>query len=307
MKFVIHRAKFGTQATVNLLNSDPVPVPLQPNAFTSTVSSNTVVVNHQSHGLVDGNTVHLSGVTSSNCVDIPAGDYEVTSTTIDTFSIAGTGNATVSGVFGGNTALIAGAVPFTHAMGTADIFTLPSTEASAQLQFKPIGTTTVRTIPVVNNDTASLPVEASSRVAGDTGMVVSLSSTRDTLSPTVDNHTAGLVCVHRRINNDVNNPKFVYVTQNIVYDNPSTALRMYVGAKLPGGSSMKVYYMLAETTNWVEITPTNPVINDDKAFREYEYRINNITTNGYKFKVVLLGDDPTNAPELIDFRTIALV
>lgn len=307
MKFVVHRAKFGKQATVNLFNSGPVPVPLQPNAFTSTVGSSTVVVNHRSHGLVDGDTVHLIGVTSSNGVDIPAGDYGVMSTTIDTFNIAGTGNATVSGVFGGDVALITGAVPFTHAMGTADIFTLPNTEASAQLQFKPIGSTTNVTIPVVNNDTAALPMEASSRIAGDTGIVVSLSSTRDTLSPTINNHTAGLVCVHRRINNDINNPKFVYVTQNIVYDNPSTSLRMYVGAKLPGGSSMRVYYMLAETTDWVEINPINPVINDDKAFREYEYRINNITTNGYKFKVVLLGDNPTNTPELIDFRTIALV
>lgn len=307
MKFVVHRAKFGKQATVNLFNSGPVPVPLQPNAFTSTVGSSTVVVRHQSHGLVDGDTVHLIGVTSSNGVDIPAGDYEVMSATIDTFNITGTGNAIVSGVFGGDAALITGAVPFTHAMGTADIFTLPNTEASTQLQFKPMGSSTNVTIPVVNSDTAALPVEASSRIAGDTGIVVSLSSARDTLSPTVDNHTAGLVCVHRRINNDINNPKFVYVTQNIVYDNPSTSLRMYVGAKLPGGSSMRVYYMLAETTDWVEITPINPVINDDKAFREYEYRINNITTNGYKFKVVLLGDNPTNTPELIDFRTIALV
>ena len=125
--------------------------------------------------------------------------------------------------------------------------------------------------------------------------------------------SSGVTLISKRVNNDLNNPIFTYVTQDIIFNNPSTTARLYIGAKLPGTSTMKVYYKLILTADeslsskpWVLMNPNNPLVNDSKVFTEYEYQLNNTSFIGYKFKVVLLSDDTINTPELSDFRSIAL-
>jgi len=108
-----------------------------------------------------------------------------------------------------------------------------------------------------------------------------------------------------------------YIMKRFVLDEPSTALKIFVGGNRVSGSDIKTYYRLQKVGDntpfekqlWTEATldkevPASP---DAYTFRDYEYTINNLDKFiAVQVKIVMLGDDTANPPRLKDVRVIAL-
>ena len=91
------------------------------------------------------------------------------------------------------------------------------------------------------------------------------------------------------------------------FDNPSTLARIFVGAKLPGNSTMKAFYMLEGSSSWVEMSPSSPIVNDSSAAAEYVYQISDAGSfGGFRLKIEMFSDDRSKYPSLKDVRLIAL-
>jgi hypothetical protein len=108
-----------------------------------------------------------------------------------------------------------------------------------------------------------------------------------------------------------------YVMQRFILAEPSTALKIFVGAMRVSGSDIKVYYRTLKVGDnttfddlvWHEASLDREVSAspDDSVFRDYEYTINNLDEfTAAQVKVALKGDDTANSPRLKDVRVIAL-
>lgn len=318
IKFVIHRAKFDTSSsehTVSFSGKPVINLPLSNNPLQSTLNSSIVTVKAKSHGIHTGQTFTLSGFVDSNGITSSAINKVQTalSVTTDYITFDCSVQANASGSIGGSLMNIISAYPISTIRATMSDLTLPNTDIRYYYSYKDVSGLNSSWIRLPLNENIDLPSEGFYKDITDFKVNAVLSSTSDNVSPCLELGGSGITLISKRVNNDLNNPIFTYVTQDIIFNNPSTTARLYVGAKLPGTSTMKVYYKLILTSDeslsskpWVLMNPNNPLVNDSKVFTEYEYQLNNTSFIGYKFKVVLLSDDTINTPELSDFRSIAL-
>lgn len=319
LKFTVHKCRFNNESScvINFTNSDPTYVPLAYNAIETTADSNVITVNRMSHGLNVGDSVTLSGaVVGNGFVSSQLNKtHIVTFRTIDRFSLATDGNATATGTIGGSNMTMKANYPFTSLYANVENMILPNTNIKWEYSYRQKGSSSFKDYVEfdVKSDT-NVPVEGVIKSEGDLKIRATLTSNKSNLSPIID--TAGLTTsfLGNRINSDVDAPVYVYVTKPIKFDNPSTNARFYISAKLPGSSTMKVYYKAIyisdaelDTAAWVELNPVKPITNDSTSTMEYEYQLGNIGSfTGYVIKVVMLGDDAVQVPILSDFRSIAL-
>lgn len=319
LKFKIHRCVFntGTSSQVVFSSTAPVALPTTTDAITTTASSTNVVVRLKSHGLLAGDSVTIAGATGGNGIldtDLNK-TFTVLSSDIDTFTVNSGTSATLTGYIGGSDMTVVVNYPFTKFVHTADTFIPDKTTLTWEYQYKAqSGRAVSAWIPFTLGEDIDTTSEGVVRAAGDFKVRATLTTTVDNLSPCISTSANTTILVSPRINNSFSAPVFSYVTNAINFNNPSTSATFYVGAKLPNGSNMKLYYKAIDNPDqnvgalsWVELTPVSPIRNDMSSFIDYQYNLSGIGSFvGYTVKIVLTGSDPVNYPMLTDFRSIAL-
>ncbi|BAU40002.1 hypothetical protein [Ralstonia phage RSP15] len=317
LKFRVWRAKFDVNqtSTVEFSNKDLPPVPLTFNALTSVNGSNQITVKLPSHGLAVNDTFVLAGATDGNGItaDMLNGSYQVQSVVdSDTFVITIGTNATSDGTLGGSNMTGKANYPFATVFSNFNFMKLPQTDIKWEVNFRRAnnrgytGYVEFRPNEEIDFDAVGIAVNP-----GDFVVRATFTSNRENLSPCVDTDGMTTAFVQNRI--DPDRILYRYQTKPIVFNNANTEARLYVGALLPSGSNMNLYYKVisnasdAETATWVLATPQTPIRNDDRSYLEYEYRIKPAQAfSGYVVKIEFTGEDATNCPRLSDFRSIAL-
>lgn len=320
MKFTMYRAVFNPSANAQITFNgvDPIALPLNFNAITTANGSNLISVYMKSHGLHIGDNVTLSGVVSGNNINAALFNgiaKSVVSVDIDHFVINSGSSANATGTIGGSAILCKANYPFTTFLSNISSVNFNYTSLSWEYMYRDQATRTFSAWTSFQpKKSYNLPREAVMIAGSDFQIRATLKTTVDNLSPVIDSSGFTSVFVSPRINNSFTAPVFAYVTQNILFDNPSTSATFYVGALLPNGSSMKLYYKTFDTADqdistkvWTELVAKTPIVNDMNNPFEYTYQLSNVGSFvGYKVKIVMVGTDPVSYPILSDFRSIAL-
>lgn len=320
MKFTIWKAKFNTTAVSEVIfkGGTVMSMPNEFNSIETVNTSATLILKVLSHGLKAGDSFTMEGASAGNgftvshlnkihVATVVNGDY------ISFVPLVGN-NATSSGYIGGTSIKIKANYPFGLFFSNFERMVLPGTDIKWQYSYKTQGSRTQS--PWINftpNTNTRIVAEGVVLADSDFQVKAILTSANPNISPVIDTSGMTTVLVQPRINVDETKPFAQYVTKNIVFNNPSTSSRFFVAAKLPNSSSIKFFYKLIqtpgeqlETKAWVELLPTSPISNNTK-FAEYEFQLSGVGSFiGYKTKVMLLGSDVTETPELKDYRSIAL-
>ena len=318
LKFILHRASFSsTDAIINVGCTSPIPQPTGFNAIITTSNSSILTVNLKSHGLKVGDNVVISGATGGNAISptVINTTHTVLSATIDTFNIDVGVQSNTNGTIGGGSMLITANFPFSYIYSNINNIQLEDTNINYEYAYIQQSNRALSVYRPFNpNDNTLLPNEGVITQSNDLLQRITLSSERENLSPVIDFSAYTTALISPRVNNDENNIVANYISRNIQFDNPSTSSRIFIGAKLPGNTSIKLFYKLIVTGDenlnilpWTELQPDTPLVNDDKQFLEYVYNINDVGSYvGYKLRVAMLSDDNTILPELTDIRSISL-
>jgi hypothetical protein len=264
----------------------------------------------KSHGLNVGDTALLSGAIGGNNVlatDINK-TLSITAVTADTFSFVVSTQANLTGTIGGISITAVVNYPFNIFRSNATIYKPTGTNITWNYQYKSQSSRTLSGLILFDiNNPVYLPIEAVVDVLGDFQIVATMSSTRDNLSPCIDSSSMFTKLISPRVSKTEN--LFNYVTKSILFDNPTSHARFYVGAKLPDQSYMRFYIKKIDTADqdlslvpWVELIATNPIANST-SFVEYSYALDGNFV-GYKIKLAFTGSN-SNVPVCSDLRTIA--
>ena len=318
LKFTLYRAKFNMADTVVTFNCKaPEPRPASRfNPFNTTTGSSAVTLLVRSHGLKAGDQFTVSNAVGGNGIASTSLNktLSVVSVSGDLITIDVGVPATATGTIGGDSVTVVANYPYTLHYTTVNTLVLDGTTIDWKAVTKKQSNRGVNgAVGFVPDNDVALTEEAVVMAEGDFQLQATLKSTADNLSPIIDCDGFGVALIHYRLNSNAADPMCQYVTREVKFDNPSTSCRMYVGAKLPGANTMKLYYKPITTGGsldavaWTELAPDSPLVNDDASFKEYTYRIENIGPfSGFKVKIALLGNDPCVRPQLSDFRAIAL-
>ncbi len=319
LTFKIFKAQFSlTDTTVEFNGSVPVVTASVFNPMSTVTGTNVITCRVRSHGLKNGDSTTISAFVTAN--GIPAGDingtHVVSNVTIDTFTFTTATNATLTGTMGGNDVRFLVNYPFTEFIPSISQKTLQGTTIRWEFQYLIQGSRS-RTawLPFTNNAKFTFLIDEGVvlNAATDFKVRCTMTTTDANVTPQIDLSGAGCMMMGARINNDVNNPAYRYVTKSVRFDNPSTSARIWPNVSLPGNSTMRVYYKLLTTGDevlntkpWIELMPVKPLANNVAAI-EYEYQLANVGSFiGYKMSVVFLGDDACQTPIMSDFRTASL-
>jgi len=158
-------------------------------------------------------------------------------------------------------------------------------------------------------------------------MDLTLSTTKDNVSPIIDTDRMSAILVSNRINNPANpnsaklatgdDHEAVYITRVASLTNPSSALKVMFSAYRPAGSTIKVLYRVRPvgSTDPIESFGFDfidgdlnqvPAPTDTQIFKDYSYEINGLSFDEYQIKVVMVSSNQAYTPVLQDFRAIAL-
>ncbi len=323
MMFKLYKAEFDlAQSDITFNTTNNVTRLLGFNPFSGVTGSSVIRVQYVGHALRTGDVTAFSGVDISTLTrfglvdsDINKSGIVVTSYGVDWFEFEHSSNLIATGSFGGSNVNALLNYSITDLATDINMLILDGTSINWEFRYKTqIGRAFSDWLPLGANAVQSLKVEGVQIVAGDVQVRATLRTNNKNLTPQIDLVGLGLTMFGKIINSDVVNPLYRYVSRSLKFDNPSTQSRIFVSALLPGFSTMKVYYKLLSsgddsttTKPWVELAPTKPILNNATAQQEYEYIISGVGSFvGYKLSVVLLGDNPCEAPELSGLMTIAL-
>ena len=322
LKFTLNKAKFDTSVkpVIQFECSDPVVLPLDFNAISTTVGSPIISISIPSHGLKAGlDTIVITGASAGNGLDSGTlnDTHAVISGTTDMVVKVDVGvNATSSGPIGSGDMLVSVNYPMTVIHPTIDVPTLDGTVVKWEYSVKSQSTRSMTSFTefIMNDDI--MTDEEGVVIDGSSDLILraTIESDSSDLTPIIDVDGANVVFIQPQFDAVGSaDPVYKYITKNIEFTNSSTTANLYIGAKLPGNSSMIVQYKAAgssdddlDVVEWVSLSPTVPIRNDD-SFVEYVYMIDGIGPFvSAKYRIMLTGDDKTKIPQLTDFRVIAL-
>lgn len=310
MTFVIKRAKFKPTGSLRFSSEVASPVFLGNNPLVSAQGSTSVVVKCVPHSFKVNDKVTIAGaVTGSNFDSANInGTWTITAVTESTFTFTAGSSATTTATFGGvdvsvqghwNYAIAQTFIPYLSFDSTKIVFNENQKQASNR--------TFVGASQFAPNIAYVQDRECYVGAAGDYVVDVSLTTDDDYLSPVVDIGGCIVLSWLPTVSSSFSDVQMAYVTKTASFDNPSTLARIYVGAKLPGNSNMRVYYQLDGSTTWTQIVPSSPIVNDSSVAKEYVYEVSNVGSfSGVKLKVEMISDDRSKYPSLTDIRMIAL-
>jgi len=319
LMFTVNRAVFNSNSAV--IEYDCGENMIAPfeffNPIDTTNASSTVSMHVRSHGLKVGDTITASGCVGGNGINAEALNkvHTVTAVTdIDVFTVDLGVNANADGSIGGGNCRLIGnllADSFSSSVNTIVVegtnivweYRLNNQGSRVLSDYSSFDANTI--VNLVNTGVITGP--------NDLKIRATLNSSRNTLSPMIDNRGFISVLTSGRVSADENNPKFSWVSKDIIFDNPCTTARIWVGANLAGDTDMKLYYKPFYSADdditevdWTELSPVNAIINSDLPV-EYVYNLESIGSFvGYKIRIDLLTDEPIYRPSLNDFRTVGL-
>lgn len=217
LKFTIHSAVFTTNVAGNVtfVNSIIPTQVLESDSLQTTSGSKVVRVWNYNHGMINGDTITMSGITvTSN--NIPAaelnGNHVIANVDLDSYTITvATTNANVTGFTGGTTITVTNNVKYDSIEPT--IQTLEFPEATITYDIKTTSTASAldsvaSNIPIGDTlDMSSSKIIASqinetTNMSGNKSLTISarLITTNDAVSPIIDSQKKSAVCISNRIN-----------------------------------------------------------------------------------------------------------
>lgn len=310
MTFVIKRAKFKPSGSFKFSSGQAEAVYLENNPLTSTQGSNSVFVKCFPHGYKVNDKVTISGVVSGSVMDSANinGTWTVNSVTENGFTVTAGSSATTSAVFGGVDVSVKGHWNYAIAQTFIPYMSFESAKVTFAENVKQASNRTfVGASQFAPNTAYVQDRECYVGAAGDYVVDVAMTTDDDYLSPVVDIAGCTVISWLPQVSSSFSSTQMAYVTKIASFDNPSTLARIYVGAKLPGNSNMKVSYQLDGSSTWAAITPSSPIVNDSSVAKEYIYEIANAGSfSGFRLKVEMTCDDRSKFPALTDIRMIAL-
>lgn len=320
LTFELYGAEYDvkSEAQIVFANTDVDFLPTAFNPIETTKGSGEFRLYHRSHGLLQGDTFTIRGAVAGNGITAQQinATHTVISSTIDhvVFSISGA-SAEVTGTMGGGDVLVQANYPITSFYAFADVLELANTSAFFEVSYLDQATRMYTDYaPFVIREDGYLGYEGVVTKAKDFKIRVTLRTESKDLTPILYAPSMGAVFKSNRINNDVDDAAYSYITRDIKFDNPSTSARFYIGAGLPSSTDMRLYYKLFLTSDedisqkdWVELAPNEPLTNSDRGMLEYRYDLEGVGSFvGYKILIKFLGTDPVMVPRMSDFRSIAL-
>lgn len=349
VKFVINRCQFSTSVTSNIVmsNDSVAAVPLAVNSLVSTNASNVLKVIHRAHGLSVGDKVVLAGATDVN--DILAVNINKTQTVssvidFDTYTVDildSSGNpdvATGTGAGGGSNVTAVGNVQMNTFNATIGNLVFPDTTLVTGVRTTDtafIKTSSYANFDLGTNVSISTPsiiasdVNQTFRMSGNKSfdILVSMSTTKDNLSPVIDTSRASVVAVGNRINSPtVDNETSAssglsiakYITKRVTLASTSNDLYVMFAGNVMSGSSVDVYYkaqgpdstVLFDDLPWTKMNLESavPVSETTAVFRDRKY----VTPTKpaqftiFSIKIVMKSTSTSVVPRVRDFRAIAL-
>ena len=352
LKFTLKRAQFSSLSAEVTFDNDALPaVSLVGNPLTTTSGSTNIRVQHKNHGMhSDGSSVTIAGATALNGIaasDIN-GTHSISNIEIDSYVIsAGSSNASATGT-GGGTAVTATENKHIDALHTKlENFTVPNTDLRCFLT-----TTSQRSI-----DGTETPYQAqtefeflpnqniyfhSPKVVCSPGNEASgkslkiravLSSTKNHLTPVIDQNRLSATTIQNRIGDAGNNNSSYnnylaetngvggselakYITRKIDLEEEADVIDVYLGANVPTGAAVDLYWKTTgagedgdfDALGWNLATPAEPIVinNDRTVYDEVKYSIDPSGSFGsMAFKIVMRSSNSAAVPTIKDFRAIA--
>ena len=352
LKFTLKRAQFSSLSAEVTFDNDALPaVDLVGNPLTTTSGSTIVRVQHKNHGMHNsGSSVTIAGATALN--GIAANDINGTKTIAnieqDSYTITcGSNNATATGT-GGGTSVTATENKHIDALHTKlEHFTVPNTDLRCFLtttsQQSIDGTETAyqaqsefEFLPNQNVYFNSPKVVCSpgNEAAGKSLKIRAvLSSTKNHLTPVIDQNRLSAVAIQNRIGDAGNNTSAYsnyvaetngiggselakYITKKIDLEEEADVIDVYLGANVPTGATVDLYWKTTgagedgdfDALAWTLATPTEPIVinNDRSVYDEVKYSIDPTGSFGsMAFKIVMRSSNSAAVPTIKDFRAIA--
>ena len=352
LKFTLKRANFTSLSAEVTFDNDALPaVSLVGNPLTTTSGSTNIRVQHKNHGMhSDGSSVTIAGATALNGIaanDIN-GTHSISNIEIDSYVIsAGSSNASATGT-GGGAAVTATENKHIDALHTKlENFTVPNTDLRCFLT-----TTSQRSI-----DGSETPYQAqtefeflpnqniyfhSPKVVCSPGNEAAgkslkiravLSSTKNHLTPVIDQNRLSATTIQNRIGDAGNNTSSYnnylaetngvggselakYITRKIDLEEEADVIDVYLGANVPTGATVDLYWKTTgagedgdfDALGWNLATPAEPIVinNDRTVYDEVKYSIDPSGSFGsMAFKIVMRSSNSAAVPTIKDFRAIA--
>ena len=352
LKFALKRANFTSLSAEVTFDNDALPaVELGGNPLTTTSGSTNIRVQHINHGMHNnGSSVIIAGATALNGIaaDDINGTHSISNIEQDSYVIsAGSSNATATGT-GGGTSVTATENKHIDALHTKiENFTVPNTDLRCFL-------TTTSQQSIDGSETAyqaqsefeflpnqnlyfhspKVVCSPSNEAAGKSLKIRAvLSSTKNHLTPVIDQNRLSAIAIQNRIGDAKNNTSAYsnylaetngvggselakYITRKVDLEEEADVIDVYLGANVPTGATVDLYWKTTgagedgdfDALGWNIAEPAEPIIinNDPSVFDEVKYSIDPAGSFGsMAFKIVMRSSNSAAVPTIKDFRAIA--
>ena len=160
---------------------------------------------------------------------------------------------------------------------------------------------------------------------------INLSTTNDRLSPVIDIEGSSLVTISNRLNKEVDNngdldlsseltptggKHSAYITKRVLLETSSTSVKVLFDAIRTPNNDIKVFVKIkGDSTpgsfldmNYVEVPAISyPASENKKQFRAFDFEIKSLREfQEFSVKIVMVGNDQSDAPKIRNFRALAL-
>ena len=339
LKFKIKRAEFeNVSGVVTLTNKDLDSRTLKLNPLRTTNTSGVIRVYHPNHGMHGtANNVTISGVPAGTHNGIVHSDINGTYTsisnvTLDSYDIATTGTATVTGDIGGDL-VVASQNRLFDVLNLGGIQTMTLPETSLNMSIRPTSGRSIHgsesefaltagsnKINVVSNDNihfnspqmVASAINETNEMGGSKSFwnIVTLSTKNTKVSPVLDTQRMSAFTITNRLNNPTsgNTPDFVadtastgtstsatYCTKSIVLETASTSLDVRLTSNVRSTSKVKMYYRIigSEDDTTIDKVGWTPFNTDGSEDLTVTPAEDNISFKEYKYSVSGLKDFTT--------------
>ncbi|QZI90454.1 hypothetical protein MYOV003v1_p0130 [Vibrio phage 207E48.1] len=321
LTFDIHTCKFSKEDTVIFrpdIASEPLPLPR--NSLSGVNGEKALTVYSRLHGLRVGDGITITG--SNGGLGIPAihiNRSHVVSEVVDQNHVKFAIDSTVvasggKGVIADSNLMMRGRYRYADVYTNVETALLENTSISWSFRYTRDGSRVLTDwIPFEPRTNYVLRDfgEGTYRSVGDFEIRAVMKTLDERISPQIDMHGFTTILTGNEV--DDKETLMSYVTRPMMFQNPSESAIIFLGALLPTGSDLKMYfnYILAGgESGWIEKSPTSSIVNNDTVPIEYKFQSDESeTTNkdflGLQVKIEVKGFRH-NPPMLQDFRGVVV-
>ena len=327
--FRIYRANFANAAgSVLLTNKVPASDVKSPytdslvNPFAFTTGSTIVVVNHKNHGFQTTDSVTFSSVATGTIAGVPVAELfgvakSVTKINPDSYSIVVT-TAPTSTILSGGAVTATSMVVFGESMLKISDIAPSGSKILYSVSTKAKGGVQQGFVDVLNKSSTKFNTLRYSGATNDNtyNVLANFSaSSGGFISPVIDLHDSGAVCIANRITPTTSNNAFAtYVQKPITLKNAADEFIAYCDVNRPAGSSIELYYKIAQdnvaNTDWILASPVGAqaFTTNNQDFAEYQFKPSVPTGEFFviQIKIVFWSDNEALVPRVRNLRTITL-